>query len=113
MSLGNKIGEHDLVDELRMSICYSAGSSKRVFQARRYNQVAQAQTRKKHLTEGSDVNDALCGIKSLQRGERASGIAKLAVIIIFKYPGPAPTGPLQQHQATDQAHSNAEWKLER
>ena len=75
--------------------------------------VAEPQGGEEHFAEGADINDASAGVEPLQGGERASGIAEFAVVVVLGDPRAAPPGPRQQRHAARQRHGDAQGILVR
>ena len=70
----------------------------------RDHHVAQAKAGIECLAEGADIDHRGVGDQTLQGGDRLTGKAKLAVIIIFDDPAPLLTGECQQALAALKAH---------
>ena len=83
---GDKGGQHVLIRAGRMAIHQDHGAAKGVDQRRRHDGVTQPQRREQHLAEGAEIERPF-GRQPLQRRERVTGVAHLAVVVVFHDPG--------------------------
>ena len=64
-----------------------------------HDQIGKPNARKKHLAERARIEHAPIAIQALQRRQRATDIAVLAVIVVLNDPCAVARSPVQQRQA--------------
>ena len=105
---GNKLRQRHLDQRMAAAVKLSMGVLQVADQRPRDHHVAQAQAGIERLAEGADIDHRGVGDQTLQGGDRLTGKAKLAVIIIFDDPAPLLTGERQQPLAALKAHHRAQ-----
>src|ERR1043166_2505046 len=80
----------------------------RIDQIRRSNDVTDANGRKQHFAERSDVDDALLSVEPLQRSQRLAQVTKLTVVIVLYDPCACLTGEAQQFKSTAQRERHSQ-----
>ena len=96
-----------------MPVGQRARGDERLDQLRRHDQVPEPERREEHLAERPRVDHAARRVEPLERRERASRVAVLAVVVVLEDPRPARARPLEEREPAVQAHRHAERVLVR
>ena len=75
------------------------------------HEIAETQSGKEHLVERPDVDHAAMTIESVQRRHRTAAVAIFAVVVVLDQHGRGAPGPVEEGQATLEAHRHAEGTL--
>ncbi len=104
----DEIGQRDLFRHAPLPCDFTEGLIDIGNEVRRHDHKAHAQRRKHRLAEGAEVNHRRVGRETLNRRQRRTAVAQLAVVVVFDDPGAArdcvlddrPT-PLQTQHAAE------------
>src|SRR5215468_2855854 len=107
MSVNDKLRQNGLVNQRRMRVVEGAGSCEDSDQIRRHHCATDSNGRKDCFAKRPNVNYAAALVETLQGSERATGVAKLAVVIVLDNPCVARPRPFEQRQTPWQTHRNA------
>src|SRR5688500_6099075 len=77
------------------------------------HQVGETKGWEEDFAEGAEENHLAARIEALQRRHRTSGVAVLAVVVVFEDQRAGGAGPLQQFQPPRQRHGHSQRKLVR
>src|SRR5215467_12067400 len=113
VALSNKISQGSLLDEGRTPIRNPTCCQKGIDQVLGNNQVAESKRRKEHLAKSAYIDDSAISIQALERWNRLTLVAVLAVKVILDNPGIILCDPVEQLQAVRQAENHAQRKLVR
>src|SRR5215471_9387227 len=93
--LSNKISQSGLLNERRTPIRNPACCQKGIDEVLGNNQVAESKRRKEHLAKSAYIDDSAISIQALERWNRLTLVAVLAVKVILDDPGIILCGPVE------------------
>src|SRR5215467_6975130 len=105
--LSNKISQSGLLNERRTPIRNPACCQKGIDEVLGNNQVAESKRRKEHLAKSAYIDDSAISIQALERRNRLTLVAVLAVKVILDNPGIILCGQVERLQAIREAENNA------
>src|SRR5215472_16888570 len=100
-----------MLDQRRAPIRNPTCRQKCIDQILGNNQVAKAKRRKEHLAKSAYIDDWAISIQALERWNRFTFVAVLAVKVILDDPGIILFSPFQQLQPVRKAKDHAQRKL--
>src|SRR5262249_2739387 len=111
MTCGEKVAHGRLLKHGSMSIRQEASGRELVDQLRRNDQVTEAEARQEDVAETPGVNDRTALIEALERRNRATGVAILAVVVVLENPCSCAIGPFEKRHSPAHGHHWAQRKL--
>src|SRR5207253_3132582 len=80
-------GHDGLIDRRRHAAGERPGADERLGEGRRDDEITETQGREEDLAEGTEVDDALVRVETLDGRNRSRGVAVFAVVVVLEYPG--------------------------
>jgi hypothetical protein len=96
VSIGDEVGEHGLGQNRRIVSRQETRPGKRLDQAWRHDEIAEAEPGKQYLAQRPEVDYPSVAVQALQGGQGLATIPVLAVIVVFQDPRIGLAGPLEQ-----------------
>ncbi len=113
VSVADERREHRLRDRIAVRIRALLDGDQGVARPAGVDDEALAQRWEQALGEGSDVEDERVAVERLQRIERASAEAELAIVVVFDHDSVAAIGEVEQRRAPPQRKRDAGGRLVR
>src|ERR1700728_122150 len=108
MAVVHEVGEGCLKQVGRKDIDGEANGGEAMHEVGGYNDGAEAERGAQDFAEGSNVDDAVAGVESLEGGDGHAVVAILGVVVVFDDPGGSLAGPLEKLKAARGGHGDAE-----
>ena len=81
--LGDEVGEHQLIEMMRLPVGCSPGRAHRIDERGRHDHEPKSKGWEQRLGEGADVQDVGAAVEPLETGDGFDAVPELAVVVVL------------------------------